>query len=499
MSLDALNPALGERRSRVRIALDMAPFAAAACLAWAVVIVGGNSIDWTDYGIGTGMLLLTGALPFLGARGLRVGGLPSSFVFLAAVGLLRSAAGGVSSGAGGLAVIPVFYTALYGNRRELVAVILATAAFYIVPIIVIGGPAFPHSQYRAALVSLAVSSIVGVATQRLVASVKRQARESRRRELMLEQVSGAIQRLYSSTSAREDVCAAARSVGDASIAILFEPAYDASVLRVTAMAGIEFPPADVSVDVGSPVGEAFAARRGILVDQQIERRVTNVELWRAAGGPRSVLYEPLLRGGEPVGVLVVGWPQPSDAMGGRVTVVELLAHEAAAVLDRADRMSELADRAETDPLTGLPNRRAWDACLGQAIGEGRSITVAMFDLDHFKEFNDTYGHPAGDRLLKETAALWREQLRSGDVLARLGGEEFGLLLLDCDPSQTTEVIERLRERIPEQRTCSAGFAVRASEEPVEQVLARADAALYQAKASGRDRSCMARPRVQTAR
>ena len=68
----------------------------------------------------------------------------------------------------------------------------------------------------------------------------------------------------------------------------------------------------------------------------------------------------------------------------------------------------------------------------------------MFDLDHFKEFNDTYGHPAGDRLLKATTAAWREQVRSGDLLARLGGEEFGLLLINCDTARATEVIERLR-------------------------------------------------------
>jgi diguanylate cyclase len=111
----------------------------------------------------------------------------------------------------------------------------------------------------------------------------------------------------------------------------------------------------------------------------------------------------------------------------------------------------------------------------------------MIDFDHFKRFNDTYGHPAGDRLLKATAAAWRDQLRTGDLLARLGGEEFGLLLRDCDPELATEVTERLRRTVSDNWTCSAGIAVGRPGESVEDIVARADVALYEAKASGRDR------------
>ena len=112
----------------------------------------------------------------------------------------------------------------------------------------------------------------------------------------------------------------------------------------------------------------------------------------------------------------------------------------------------------------------------------------MLDLDHFKQFNDAFGHPAGDRLLKEAAAAWRDQLRTGDVLARLGGEEFGVLLQNCDEETALEVVGRLLAHVPEGRTCSAGIAIQAPDESGEALVARADAALYEAKAAGRDRA-----------
>jgi diguanylate cyclase (GGDEF)-like protein len=160
------------------------------------------------------------------------------------------------------------------------------------------------------------------------------------------------------------------------------------------------------------------------------------------------------------------------------------------VITRADTLTQLSDMAETDPLTGLPNRRSWDARVARLLGEGAEFTVAMLDFDHFKQYNDTYGHPAGDRLLKETAALWREQLRAGDLLARLGGEEFGLLLPGCDAAHAREVVERLRGAVYGDRTCSAGFAVRRPAESADAVMMRADEALYQAKVAGRDRACL---------
>jgi diguanylate cyclase (GGDEF)-like protein len=155
--------------------------------------------------------------------------------------------------------------------------------------------------------------------------------------------------------------------------------------------------------------------------------------------------------------------------------------------EHAAQIKRLSDMAATDALTGLPNRRAWELRLADALAAEEHVVVAMLDLDRFKDFNDTRGHPAGDRLLKEAAAAWRGELRAGDFLARLGGEEFALLLPKCSLEDALRVIERLRSRMPYDQTCSAGVAVRIPAETAENLVARADSALYSAKAAGRDR------------
>jgi diguanylate cyclase len=150
-------------------------------------------------------------------------------------------------------------------------------------------------------------------------------------------------------------------------------------------------------------------------------------------------------------------------------------------------MDGLTDEAHTDSLTGLPNRGAWEAHLSRAGGQGEELAFAILDLDHFKEFNDSYGHPAGDRLLKETAAAWRNHVRTGDFLARIGGEEFGLVLPHSDVQSAIDVVDRLRRSVTDQRTCSAGLTVQEPGESVESAIARAGQTLYQAKAEGRSR------------
>ena len=388
-----------------------------------------------------------------------------------------------------LSMIPVFYAALSGaDRRHLYVVLLGVAAFYLIPIIFIGPPPYPHSQYRVALLSVSVSSIIGVATHNLVSRVRHQADEAGRRERMLEQVGLVVRGLFDSVDPRQDVCEAPRAISDATVAVLFEPTESGSMVS-TAMAGLDAPPIEFPAHHRHPLHDALRSGQPRVLHRDAESLLAGPELWRASGCPETLLFQPLLKGGDVSGVLLVGWPADVEVSGSRATVVALLAHEAALAINRADQIRLLAGMAQTDPLTGLPNRRAWDARLTQAVADGQQFAVAMLDLDHFKRFNDSHGHPAGDRLLKETAAAWREQLRAGDLLARLGGEEFGLLLFDCDLEAANDVTERLRGLVTSNQTCSVGLTLRRVDEPVDSVLSRADRALYDAKASGRDRAC----------
>lgn len=163
--------------------------------------------------------------------------------------------------------------------------------------------------------------------------------------------------------------------------------------------------------------------------------------------------------------------------------------------DRERLLMKVAAMARTDELTGLPNRRAWGEEVRRELARskrhGYRVAVAMVDLDNFKLFNDERGHHAGDELLREAAANWRMAVRVSDFIARYGGEEFALLLPGCPPGNALEVIERLRSATPGGQTCSAGIALWDGSEPPEAALARADAALYQAKREGRNRTAAA--------
>jgi diguanylate cyclase (GGDEF)-like protein len=176
-----------------------------------------------------------------------------------------------------------------------------------------------------------------------------------------------------------------------------------------------------------------------------------------------------------------------------ILLFALVLARVAGLLQQVQRQAvQLAALARNDSLTGAPNRRTWDHELSRACAaareSGEPLTVALLDLDRFKDFNDSRGHAAGDLLLKEATAAWVSVLPTGTFLARYGGEEFTVLLPGhtCDEAYT--VMERLRAVTPMGKTFSAGLAVWDHTEQPAALVARADARLYEAKRAGRDRT-----------
>jgi diguanylate cyclase (GGDEF)-like protein/PAS domain S-box-containing protein len=214
---------------------------------------------------------------------------------------------------------------------------------------------------------------------------------------------------------------------------------------------------------------------------------------RAPGEGDVVVQRPVLRGDAALGRLRVTWSAGAGAVGeGRRLVVELLAAELGAALERRRLLERLRELARTDPLTGLANRRLWDERLAIELARAaryeRPLCVAAIDLDRFKPYNDTYGHQAGDALLLNASNAWRGVLRGADLLSRLGGDEFALLLPDCDLDGAQGIVGRLQGVTPGGEAgvgCSAGLVRWEPGERAEAVIARADAALYAAKADGR--------------
>jgi diguanylate cyclase (GGDEF)-like protein len=209
---------------------------------------------------------------------------------------------------------------------------------------------------------------------------------------------------------------------------------------------------------------------------------------------KSLVMVPI-RSIDPLGAIGIYWATRHRATELQVGLARALADSTAIALENVRRSGQL-DRANqlagTDPLTAVANRRAWDSALGRALQpEGPPVCVLLIDLDRFKRYNDRHGHPGGDRLLRESAMAWKTLLRRDDLLARLGGEEFGVVLPDCDLDHAQAIADRLRDAIPDDQTASVGIARWDGSETAGDLVVRADRALYAAKTAGRDRTRVA--------
>jgi diguanylate cyclase (GGDEF)-like protein len=216
--------------------------------------------------------------------------------------------------------------------------------------------------------------------------------------------------------------------------------------------------------------------------------------------PESLVSVPLVVGDRVVAALNVyriGTDKQFSAA--EVAQVERFATMAALAFDSARQRDTLREQARTDGLTGLLNHRACHERLGEEIARAaalaRPLSVVVLDLDHFKTVNDAYGHAEGDKVLIAASQKLRSAVREDDVVARLGGEEFALILPGVDGLQAAEAAERARGAIAEVEvggrslSCSAGVASYPDDErDAGRLLELADGALYWAKRSGRDQS-----------
>ncbi|MFN2464008.1 MAG: diguanylate cyclase [Candidatus Dormibacteria bacterium] len=195
--------------------------------------------------------------------------------------------------------------------------------------------------------------------------------------------------------------------------------------------------------------------------------------------PESALYS-ALNGGS----LLIPWVVLVGMMAAAVYILVLVSR-------LSDSRAALAATADTDGLTGLANRRSLDRGLAQETARaGRAqlpLSLAMIDIDHFKRYNDQFGHQSGDELLKAVANAWEPVVRDVDLLARYGGEEFVLVMPGCSVSDAVHAVTRLRAATPVPATASVGVVQWEPGESASDLVRRADAALYAAKHEGRDR------------
>ncbi len=213
---------------------------------------------------------------------------------------------------------------------------------------------------------------------------------------------------------------------------------------------------------------------------------------------------PLRESEKILGVLFVGFEQAHQFGEEQQLLLMSFADQGSLALRNAVLYEKVKELSNTDPLTGLANRRKFDQALVTELARARrydnSLSLVLFDVDNFKQVNDTLGHSAGDAVLDQLAGLLRQQLRLADIAARFGGDEIALILPKTDLQQAELLAERLREKIRQapficenqtvQVTCSFGISggkgEALSENPLD-LFKQADVALYRAKNSGRDR------------
>ncbi len=225
---------------------------------------------------------------------------------------------------------------------------------------------------------------------------------------------------------------------------------------------------------------------------------------------RSIVYLPLIAKGEPIGGLIIASRRPNAYTQEQVSLLERLAAQIAVPVENSRLYGRAEQRARVDEVTGLFNRRHFDERLKQEIDlrqrYGGTFSLILLDLDLFKAYNDVHGHAAGDKLLADVGRIIQRSVRSTDLSFRYDGDEFAILLPQTDSAAAFVVAERIRGRIAQEMgkvdpriTASVGIATWPNDGVMpDALLSAADRALYYAKKTGGDRTCIVSRILSTA-
>jgi diguanylate cyclase (GGDEF)-like protein len=410
-------------------------------------------------------------------------------LYCADVALVRESTGGARSGFAIMLLLVVVWQAAYGNRAQVLISLAMTAVTTTAPIVLAHGDRYPDTEWRRTLLFTVVAGVIGLVVHELV-----------RRTSQERWIVGQVADLGRSTADGDGphaLCRAALELTGADTAIVFATVGEA--LEIKASAGIELPTVTLQPElVPDLVRQAITTGQQVFVSD-VDALTDHNTAASTAMGVRSWVHQPAgLRGGGATVVLSVAWFRPRRRVPAPAALaLPLLANEAASSLHRAELVDRLDAMTRQDPLTGLVNRRGWDDHLTREIARvgrtGRPLSIALLDLDRFKAFNDAHGHLVGDQLLKAAAGSWSGALRTSDVLARWGGEEFVVLMPETSSEDAEAVLARMARRTPMDQTFSAGLVTVTTVVDPDALVAAADRGVYRAKSLGRDRIEVADP------
>ena len=485
---------MGSTRHRIPwFATPAVPAAAICTLAFATVGLGGVRTNWTLVG-GAFLVALAVVAAAWRTDWSRV---PSSTVLLIpiycdlVIALLRHALGGSTSGFTPLLILPVVWVGLLLGRREVMAIAACTSLLLALPILLVGAPMYPGNGWRGVLLWSIVALVVGFGANEMMSAEQHQtaladARAQELDRLVATQTAISTADVDADTVTAMVVEEARRLTGaDAAVVAVAEGAhlvYRAVSGRAHAHAGMRIPAETAISGSALRTGEIFTSRDtwdDARVDREACRRV----------GARSLLVVPLRNGTRSTGVLEVHASTTDAFRDEHANVLSLLANMIGTALDRAELIGKLSRQAVTDDLTGLANRRAWYEALGRALRRAHRsrapLSVIALDLDGLKQVNDEHGHAAGDRFLHTVTAAWSSVLRQTDVLGRIGGDEFAVILEGADGRTAADVLARLDGCFEGGPVASAGIATWDGDEDETTLVSRADASMYEQKQTRR--------------